>query len=187
MKSIVKKIFLVFLFLCLATFFFFVSLFPLKRVFNIYPFEFPLQENREAFFTCKLGDNLIIRSYYNHGSSVTTSDTNSVYAQYKSQPFERAIWRAYSSPFISEISCDGDSILIVTSSDDPDINSFSISAHEIKNDLVKDPIGIYKGKRDDAAFRNENDLVLFSILLFPGILFLLAIIRILKKQPTIKD
>lgn len=191
-ESFYKKAILTVVLGGLAIFFLFASatllVSILESTLNIYPFALRSNNSqRELIFTCKLDNELTIRAYYFHGSHATTSDSNSVHVQFRSQPYERIVWYAYSSPFIKEISCEED-ILRIKPNSEYHLDSFSISADEIRNDLVDNPIHLYKGQLENRKFPDLNELGCFFMLLFPGILCVFAIVRLLKsKQTSMQD
>ena len=177
MKGI-SRFFLGFLFIGLALFLVVASLIPLRLILNIFPFNFPFQDKRIPVFSCELDKEITIYLYYSHGSHATTSDGNSIYAQFRSQPFERMIWSASSSPWIVDIYCQAGVLTVVTSSNDLNLKEFNITSNEIENSLIKKPIRIYKGKISNEPISDSIDWICFSVFIFPGILFLVTAIFI---------
>lgn len=119
--------------------------------------------------TCQLNDNIIIREYISRGSHATTSDANSIYAQIKNYPIERLIWSAYSSPFVKEIECLENNLIIKTTSNDPDFMVYEFSIEKIRIDLINEPIKIYKGRyhtEEEISYQKSGNFISYGLLIF---------------------
>lgn len=151
--------------------------------------------NLELVFQCILSSNITVRAYiYRSSGGATTSDSTSVYIQEGKSLFERRVWSAYSSPFISEMKCDEDSLIINTDYYLPELKYFKFSSEQLTGELVVQPIRLYKGNdwsqsKPEWAIQGEKDgnMLLSSC---TSVLFILAFIAGFKaisiKQPVIK-
>jgi len=152
-------------------------------------------KNLELIAQCTLSSNITVREYIYHSSGgATTSDSNSVYIQKDKSLFEREIWSAYSSPFISDIKCDKDSLIINTDSYLPEQRYFKFSSEPLENELVKKPISFYKFQdysqsKPEWAFQGEKDfntLLSCQILLLFIFAFMTGYKAFAKKHPFLK-
>ena len=120
-------------------------------------------KNLELIAQCTLSSNVTVREYIYHSTGgATTSDSNSVYIQKDKSLFERGIWSAYSSPFISEIKCEGDNLIIKTDSYSSENKYFKYSSEQLTNELIERPIHLYKGQdhtqsEPEWAIQGEKD------------------------------
>ena len=136
---------------------------------------------------CKLNNDITVRAYVAYGSSVTTSDSNSVYVQVGQYPFERPIWSAYSSPSIEEMNCEEGNLIINTGYYIPEYALYKFSAEQITTNLINNPIRIYKGRyltEEEIGYQKDGEIFFYIAIAINLILAFIASLLVFKYLPS---
>ncbi|WP_044207416.1 hypothetical protein [Coleofasciculus chthonoplastes] len=105
----------------------------------------------------------IIRLYQGNGGA-TVAYWYSVTFDHGKFPGEKQIFHAYAYPSIQSIDCHTDGITVFTDEQD-----FNLTLEQIKNQLIKQPIGFYKGELQQKSIQPLRILTLSSGVLLESI------------------
>jgi len=93
----------------------------------------------------------LLRLYHGHGSLATSSDSSSVTYQESPTAKERRIFYAYSSPFIRDLQCEQEKVVLIGHYE----TQYQIELEWINDELIEKPIKFYKYCLQTEEYKNR--------------------------------